>query len=176
MAGIATCPIRQLVCHGVGHGQAHVTESALGVAQGPGQQGANVTGGELFQSKQRHPAHQWRVDLEEWVLGGGTYENQGSIFDSREKGVLLVLGEPVDLVQEEDGPALLLGQPLPRRGEDSANVPDARRCGGESFEMGIGTGGDQSGEGRLPRSRWSPEEHRYRPARLDESSERCVVG
>jgi len=43
--------------------------------------------------------------------------------------------------------------------DDGADILDTRKDGGEGLEVGLGFRGDQSGEGGLPRTGRSPEDH-----------------
>ncbi len=83
--------------------------------------------------------------------------------------VLLGPVEAVDLVQEEHGSPLV--DPLTGCGKHLSNVFDPRRGCREGLEDGIGVNGDQPGQGGLPGSRRTPQQHRDRPAGFDDAPE-----
>nr|WP_276602730.1 hypothetical protein [Nannocystis pusilla] len=61
-----------------------------------------------------HPAQQRRVDLEARVLGGRPDQRAHPRLDVRQQDVLLRLVEAVDLVDEQQRPAALVGPPSAR--------------------------------------------------------------
>lgn len=100
-------------------------------------------------------------ELERGVLGGGANENDGTVFDSGEEGVLLGLGKPVDLVNKENSAAAL------RSGAagaiDSLTELSHARGNGEESDEGVERSGESGGEGAsdggLPRSGRTPEDN-----------------
>ena len=77
------------------------------------------------------------------------------VLDGRQEGVLLALVEPVDLVDEEDGPPPSPPR-LPGLGDRLAKVLDPGQDGRERDEPRPGSPGDQGGQRRLARARDRP--------------------
>ena len=76
-------------------------QSAL-LGQGRGQDSTELIVGEQPQSDQHGPRQQWRDDAEGRVLGGRRNQDHQAVLHPWQQRVLLRLGEPVDLVQEQD--------------------------------------------------------------------------
>jgi hypothetical protein len=73
------------------------------------------------QHQDLHPGEKRGIDLEGGVLGGRADENDPPAFHMGEKGVLLGLVEPVNLVHEKDRPAPAL---RPLQGRLVQHLPD----------------------------------------------------
>ena len=73
------------------------------VSRAPIEEGAQCVTVQGFETEQGGSAEKRAVDLEERVLGRGAHQGEGAVLDTGEKGVLLGLGEPVDLVEQQDG-------------------------------------------------------------------------
>jgi hypothetical protein len=108
-----------------------------------------------LQARQQRPG-----ELEARVLRRRAHEGDHSLLHPREKGVLLCLVEPVNLVAKQDGaPSLVLQAPL-RLLDDLTHPRHTRSDGAEGLEMPVGVARDQSRQRGLPRPRRAPQHHR----------------
>ncbi len=100
-----------------------VGSGLLGVEPAPHQ---DLDGGavERLEAEQRRAAAQRRVDLEERVLGGRPDEGDRAVLDRRQQGVLLRLGEAVDLVEEQDRAPPVHAEAFPGTFDDLPHVLD----------------------------------------------------
>ena len=80
-------------------------ETALRVGERAVEDRRHFVVGQPAQDEHLRSREQRRVDLERRVLGRRADEHDVAGFDARQEGVLLRLVEPVDLVDEHDGPA-----------------------------------------------------------------------
>ena len=136
----------------------------------PGHQLGKIGATQRFETEQRRSAAQRRVDLEERVLGGRPDEHERAVLHSRQERILLGLGEPVDLVEEEDRALPPLTEPLSRPGDDVTHV---LHPGGHRRELLEGTSraaGDSEGERGLAGARRPPQQHRRQTIELDQPS------
>lgn len=126
------------------------------------------------------PAQQRRVDLERRVLGRRADERHRAVLDRPQQRVLLRLVEPVDLVQEQHRPCLLLllllllptggSKALARaRGLDGAlDLGDAAARGrGHADERAARGRGEDAPDARLAAARRAPEDERRQVAAVD---------
>ena len=130
------------------------------VAHGAVDEHAEVLIGERLQRQQQRTGQQRRDHRERRILGGGGDEHDPAVLDARQQCVLLRLGEPVDLVEEEDGRLpvqVALGQRLLH---DLAHVLDARRHRGELDEAAARRAGDGLRERGLARAGRPPQDDR----------------
>ena len=101
-----------------------------------------------------------------------------AVLDARQEGVLLRLGEAVDLVEEEDGLAAVEVTGAVRLLHHRADVLDPGRHRGQLDELAVGGGRDEVGERRLARARRAPEDRREGTGRTaaagDEPPERAA--
>ena len=137
-----------------------------------GDEHAQVVRPQRLEPEQRGAAAQRRVDLEERVLGRRPDEHERAVLDGREQGVLLRLGEAVDLVEEQDRALVALAEALAGPFDDLAHVLDAGRHGRQLLERTRRGAGDGERERRLARARRSPQQHRGQPVLLDETAQR----
>ena len=97
-----------------------------------------------------------RVDLEVGVLGRRADERDRAVLDVGQEGVLLGLVESMDLVEEQDRPRAIQGDPLLRLG-DRARTSATPAMTAESVEKcGPDLAGQQAGRGSSCRSRAGP--------------------
>ena len=77
-------------------------EAAL-VGERGAQQVGDVVVGQRLEGDEHRAREQGGDDAERRVLGRGRHEDDGAVLDAGQQGVLLGLGEAVDLVEEEHG-------------------------------------------------------------------------
>ena len=124
-----------------------------------------------------HRARQQRCDHREGrVLGGGRHEDDLTILDSREQGVLLGLGEAVDLVEEEHRLASVEVTSACRLVHDGSDVLDACRHRGELDELAVRGRRHEVGQRRLARARWPPDDRGQRSGRARASGDQPTQG
>ncbi len=87
----------------VGDIEIQLSVAAFAIGDRPTQHGDDLVLCQDFQTQQCRAADEGGVAGEEGVLGGRADERDRAAFDIGEEDVLLGLGEPVDLVEEEDG-------------------------------------------------------------------------
>ena len=135
-------------------------------------QRAQVVGAEGVQPPQRGPAQQGRIHLEEGVLRGRPDEHHQPVLDGGQQHVLLGLGEPVHLVDEEHRALAVLAQAAPGLGQRLPHVLHAGGRGREGDEV-LGRGvRQQVGECRLPRAGGAPQDRRAHPVGLGQHPQR----
>ena len=143
----------------------------LEVESAPDQR-AQVVRAERVEPPQGGPAQQGRIHLEEGVLRGGADEHHQPVLDGGEQHVLLGLGEPVHLVDEEHRPLALLAEaPLGVR----HRLADVLHAGGGGRERGqvLGGGvGQDAGQGRLSGAGGAPEDGGDDAVRLGQHAQR----
>ena len=171
--GITPHPLGQLVGRVIADGDLQITETALVVGHRTVDEGTNVGRFERRQSKQARATDERGVDLEEGVLGGGSDQDDRSVLNPRQQAVLLGLGEPVDLVEEQNGPPEPLAESLPSPREDFPHVFDSGRHGRELLEEAVRGGRDEPCQGRLAGSGRAPQDHGRRAAALHHGSKCC---
>ena len=92
-----------------------------------------------------------------------------------QQAVLLGLVEAMDLVDEQDRPAAVHGQPLSGGGDGRADVGDT----GEDCRQGHKAGrhgiGQDPGQGRLAGSRWAPQEEGAQVSVFGRATERPTL-
>ena len=98
-------------------------------------------------------------DGERRVLRRGDQDHP-SVLNGGQQGVLLRLGEAVDLVDEKDRLPAPGREPPPGPADHVADVLDARGHCRQLFEAAARRPGHQVGQGRLPRSGRPPQDHR----------------
>lgn len=109
-------------------GQGEGTAEPALVRQRPAQQITQVVVGQRFQGEQQGPRQQRGDDREVRILRGGGDQGHPAVLHGGEQGVLLGLGEAVDLVQEEDG---LLAVPTGGAARALDDGPDLLDPGGD---------------------------------------------
>ena len=109
------------------------------------------------------------------VLGGCGDEDDLTGLDTGQQGVLLGLGEAVDLVEEEDRLPVVEVAVAGRRLHDGADVLDPRCHCGQLDELAVRRSGDEVGQGRLAGAGRTPEDGAQRSGRaaraLDEPAQ-----
>ena len=115
---------------------------------------------ERLDPEHHRPTDEGGVDFEERVLRGCPDQGQHALLDRGQQGVLLRLVEPMDLVEEEDGPPALLHHPGAGAVDDLTHVPHARRHRRQGDELAVRLRRNHPGEGRLARARRAPQDDR----------------
>ena len=100
-------------------------QPALLVVERPPDDGRDVVVGQRLEAPDPHPRQERGVDLEVGVLGRRADERDRAVLDVRQERVLLGLVEAVDLVDEQDRPAAVEGEPVLRLGDRRADLGDA---------------------------------------------------
>ena len=116
----------------------------------------------LFQrSQDKHPAsgQESRIDLKRGILRRRADQNNASFLYKRQKGILLRLIKPMDLVHEQNGP-----KPHPpavlRLHHDLSDLFDPTGHRAEINEISLRPTGYNACQRRFPNPRRSPEYHR----------------
>ena len=124
-----------------------------------------------IQNEHLRARKQCRVHLERRVFSRGSDQTDGTVFDMRQKRVLLRPIEPVNLVDEQGGPPPRLAVPL-SAGNDFPHLfhPGGNRA--ERREPALRGVGHETRERGLSRSGRSPEDHRRRPVAFDQLAKR----
>ena len=129
-----------------------------------------------METKQGRSRHQWRIDLEVRVFGGGPDQHDQPLFDGGQQRVLLGLVEPVHLVEEQDRSGAALAESVTSRRNLFPHVLHRRRDRRQLDEHLLGRRRDQTRQARLPGSGWAPEDHRRQSIALDQSPQRTPGG
>ena len=98
-----------------------------------------------------------------------------AVLDMGQQRVLLRLVEPMDLVEEQDGPRTVQGQPFLGLGDRRADIGDAGHDRGHRRELGPDLPREQPGEARLPGAGWSPQQQRREMAPGDAPAQRSAL-
>ena len=160
-------------------GEIELAEAAVGVGDGSADDRRHVVLGDRFEAEHRAAAHERGVDREHGVLGGGADEREAASLDVVEQGVLLALGEAVDLVEEEDDGLAALGDAELGLLDDLADALHADGCGVLADERAPGLGGHDLGERGLAGAGRAVEQDGGEPAGTDHAPEKgdfCGVG
>ena len=113
-----------------------------------------------------------RDDFEGGIFGRRADQPDESVFDGVEQRVLLGLVEPVDFVDEEDGPSFPPSSGAPAAFSSTSRTsltPGGHRV--QLVEIRPSVARDDARERRLPRPRGAPEDHGRHPVLLDEHPE-----
>lgn len=121
--------LKCFVTDGDGGAVSGEAEAAVDVINGAEKQGADVLRFERAEGENAKTGEEGAGEVERGVFGGGTEEDDGSVFNGGEEGVLLSFGESVDLVDEED--CACLGSGAPGFVDGAAEVDDSGGDGGE---------------------------------------------
>ena len=105
-----------------------------------------------METKQGRSRHQWRIDLEVRVFGGGPDQHDQPLFDGGQQRVLLGLVEPVHLVEEQDRSGAALAESVTSRRNLFPHVLHRRRDRRQLDEHLLGRRRDQTRQARLPGS------------------------
>ena len=89
---------------------------------GPLEDLVDVVIGERRQGNDNAPGQERAVDREARVLCCCTDKSDNAVFDTREQHILLRLGEPMDLIDEDDRWCAVCVQVMLRVGENLANI------------------------------------------------------
>jgi hypothetical protein len=93
----------------------------------------------------------------------------------REQRVLLGLVEPVDLVDEQDRPRAVEGEPLLGRGDRGPDLGHAGHDCREAVELGADLGRQKAGQAGLARARRTPQEQRREVAARHAPAQRAAL-
>ena len=139
---------------------------------------ADLLVGERLERDEDRAGEQRRDDGERRVLGRGGDEDDEPVLHTGQEPVLLRLGEPVDLVEEQHRLAVVEVALAAGLVHDLADVLDARGDGRQLDEAAVRGAGDEVGESGLAGSRWTPDDRRERPCRaagtLDQAAQRAA--
>ncbi len=130
-----------------------------GSHQSPVEKGTDIGLCERLELVQLAAGDERRDDLEIGVLGGGPDEGDDPVLDRVQERILLGLGEPVDLVDEEHGPPAGLSPPVPGPLDDLAHLGHPRTDGRQLFVRGAGLGCHQTGDRGLAGTGRAEEDH-----------------
>ena len=144
---------------------------AARVLDRPTQQRGDVGRFQRLELDQQRAREQRGDDGETRVLGGRGDEQHRPVLHGGEQGVLLGLGEPVDLVDEEHG-GDSVRESSTGVGDDRADLLDPGVQRGERFEPASGTTGDEGRHGRLPRAGRTVEDDGGFTTPVDETAQR----
>ena len=122
---------------------------------------ADLVVGERLESDEDRAGEQWRDDAERRVLRRGGHEDDEPVLHTGQKTVLLRLGEPVELVEEQHRLAVVEIALAAGLVHDLADVLDARGHAG-ARRSGGWRRWRRGGQGGLPGSRRSPDDRRER--------------
>ena len=140
----------------------------LGMGQGTRNHCSHFVVGERGEHEQHRPRQQRTHQAHARVLRGGCDQRDPAVLHRRQQDILLGLGEPVDLVDEQDS-ALTAHAPdlaclLDGRPDVLHPGADRRQCD----EPAPGHLRGESGQCRLPGPRWAPEDHTGGRVRITE--------
>ena len=107
-------------------------EPALRVLERPPDDRADLVVGQRLEAPDAHPRQERGVDLEVGVLGRRADERDRAVLDVGQQRVLLGLVEAMDLVEEQDRPRAVQGEPFLGLGDGRADLDDARHDGREA--------------------------------------------
>ena len=141
------------------------------VVDGAVHHGADVVGGERLQLQDQRPRQQRRDDRERRVLRGGRDQQHHPVLDGGQQRVLLGLGEPVHLVDEQHGLLAVRGRPAGDV-DDGADLLDPGRQRRQRLEPAAGRLRDQRRQRRLAGARRAVEDDRRRTRPLDQPAQR----
>ena len=133
--------------------------------------GADVVGGQRLQLQDQRPRQQRRDDGERRVLGGGRHQQHHPVLDGRQQRVLLGLGEPVHLVDEQHGLLAVRGRAA-RDVDDRAHLLDPGRQRRQRLEPAAGGLRDQRRQRGLTGAGRAVEDDRRRTRALDQAAQR----
>ena len=133
--------------------------------------GADGVGVERLQLQDQRPRQQRRDDGERRVLGGRRDQQHDPVLDGRQQRVLLGLGEPVHLVDEQHGLLAVRGGAA-RDVDDGADLLDAGRQRRQRLEPAAGGLRDQRRQRGLAGARRAVEDDRRRARALDQAAQR----
>src|SRR5579864_9104006 len=117
---------------------------------------------ETAQDEHLRPRKQCAVQFEGRILSRRADQNDGSILDDRQKGVLLTAIEAVNFIDEEQG-ALPHAAALARSVECLLQVRHAGKNRRQLLEMELEGRGEQPGNGGFARAWRTPQYDRVRP-------------
>jgi len=129
------------------------------LAQSRGQDVIELVIRQRLQRDQHGPRQQWCDDAERGVLGRRRDQYDQAVLHPRQQSVLLGLGEPVDLVQEEDGLPVIHVTFARRTFHDGPDVLDPRRDGRQLDEPAAGHIRHEMSQRRLA-GPWRPPDDR----------------
>jgi hypothetical protein len=129
---------------------------------------------ERLETEEGRAAAQRCVDLEERVLGRRSDQGQRAVLDRREQCVLLRLGEPVDLVEEQDRSLTPLAQTLAGPLDGLADVLDPGVDGRQLLEGAVGAARNGECQRGLAGAGRTPQQRRGQPVGLHQPPQRLA--
>ncbi len=120
----------------------------------------NLLVGQGMQLHHPRARNEGRVHFEERVLGRGAHEHHEPIFHRMQQCVLLAAIEPVDLVDEQDGPQAARDEAPLGLGDLATQVGHGAPDGRHLHKGGLGGLGDDMGKRGLPRARGPEQDDR----------------
>jgi hypothetical protein len=138
------------------------TGQAALVAHRPVEQRADVVVGERAQGEEQRPRQQRRDHRERRVLGGRGDQHHPAVLHAGQQGVLLGLGEAVDLVEEEHGLPAVHAATVAGLLHHPPDVLDTGGDGGQLDEAASGGVRHHVRGGRLAGTGRAPQDHRGR--------------
>ena len=137
-----------------------------------GEHRPDVVVGQRLQAQQQAAGEQRRDHREERVLGGGGDQGDPAVLHAGQQGVLLRLGEAVDLVDEQHRLATAAHQ-LGASGVDGrAHLLHPGGDGRDLDEVTVGLLAQDRGDGGLAGAGRPPEQQRHRLVALDQLAQR----
>ena len=138
-------------------------------------QDRNVLLGQRLEAEDAGSAVQRAVDGEIGVFRRGPNQCNHAPLHVRQQHVLLVAGESVDLVQEQDRSPAGGFEPRLALLEYPANLLDADRRRLGPLERPAGVTGDDLGQGGLPGSGRAPEDHRGQAVGVEHPAQKLAI-
>ena len=132
----------------------------------------HVVVGQRLQGEQQRPGQQRGHHGEERVLGGRADERHPAVLHRGQQRVLLGLGEPVHLVDEQHGLRAVHAQRAAGGVDRGAHVLDPGADRGKLHEATLGHLADHVGQRGLAGARRPPEQQRHRRVVVDQLAER----
>ena len=114
---------------------------------------------------------QCRVDLEVRILRRGANHNDGTVLNRMQQGILLRLGEAVNLVDKQDGAAVVGIQARLGLVNHAAKILHGTRHGADLDKLALGMVGDNVGQRRLTRTGRPVQNHARKHVVLDRGTQ-----
>ena len=156
------------------HLEPHRAEPAFGIRERPLDNGLDRVLSQRLQDVDPGSRQQCVVELERRVLRRRSDEDDGPVLHVGQERVLLALVEAVHLVDEEHAIFPVLGAAVFRLRNDPADLLHPGEHRREREKKGVGVGGDEPPQGRLPGAGRPPEDHRVGAPRLDRGMQRLA--
>ncbi len=169
--GIPVAGRRQKIERLVGDRRTMATETVLGVGQRSADQNLDVLLAQWLELKDLAPRDERGVHAEERILRRRPDQYGDTILYVVQQHILLCPVEAVDLVEKQDGPAAVGLDAITGTGKDFADILDADGRGIGLLKGGLGTDGDDPGEGGLAGPRRAVEDRAGQSVGVEEAAE-----